>query len=164
MGFEHNAVTGALTRPVFSDIPPPHIGGRRKKKPFPYGRLLDIVREHPGQPAIIARFTKGPRKTTWNQARYQKDRTRKWLDENCPLEEWRLSIRTTMDTWGDRELWVMYVGPWSTEEMELDRKRRKEAQEINFGLSERRKAERAAKDRMAEIQSANRQSGPFPRA
>jgi hypothetical protein len=148
--------SGALERPVFASLPQAS-GFRRKTTPFPYGRLLDIVREHPGQWALIAKFTKGPKKVTWNQVRYNQQKIKDWLERTHPLEEWKTATRTTADTWGDRELWVCFVGHYdSMEDAIATRKARRQEWEEGRGRGLVRAQDRRAREVMAAIQSARR--------
>jgi len=147
-------VTGALERPVFAPLPQ-QTGFKRRTTPFPYARLLDIVKEHPGQWAIIARFTKGPKKVTWNQVRYNHQKIKDWLERHRPLEEWKLATRTTADTWGDRELWVCYVGSYESEEdATAARKARRKEWEDGRGRGLVRAQDKRAREVMQAIQNA----------
>ena len=155
---ERQMTSGALERPMFGVMPEGHVGGRRRKTPFPYKRLIGIVREHPGQAACIAKFPGGPnltKKRTLAQATYARDRTNRWLEENFPLENWQVSTRTTAGSWCDRELWVQLLGTFETEQEALQfRKERAAKWREGRGAGLRRHADRVARDNMALIQSA----------
>lgn len=157
-GNQKPATTGALERPEFGPVPEPH-GDRRPKAPFPYRALIATVREHPNRPAAIAVFKKGTKKQTWNQVVYQRDRTRKWLIENFPLECWRLFIRTTPDTWCERKLYVELVGTFATiEDAEMFRKQRHKEWEEGRGRGLVRRHNALAREKVAAIEAMNRRN------
>lgn len=150
------AVSGALERPEFGEPGQAHYY-RRKPVPFPYGKLLDTVRAHPGQFAKIAVFNTVSRKHRQYQVVYARDKVKKWLEKNHPFEDWKLLVRTTPDTWGDKELWVCFVGIFDTaEEAMLARKKRKEEWREARARGQVRQLDRVARENMATIRNHNR--------
>jgi hypothetical protein len=157
-GDQKPAVSGALARPEFGAIPPPR-KEKKPKAPFPYGFLIDTVREHPNIPAAIAVFKKGTKRHTQMQVVYARDKVRKWLEENHPLENWRISVRTTPDTWCERKLYVEYLGTFDSLEEATDfRKRRRREWEEGRGRGLTNRANRLAQEKIAAIHAANRRA------
>jgi hypothetical protein len=84
--------------------------------PDPYRKLVAAVRQacqdDPallGQLAKIAHFT-GGREDTRKAQHAARERVRRFLRKEFPLEIWQVSTVRTPDTWSDRELWVAYGG------------------------------------------------------
>jgi hypothetical protein len=158
VGNQRPATTGALTTPQFGPVP--DAGHSKKQKaPFPYKALIEAVREHPNVPAAIAVFNKGTKKQTRNQVVYQRDRVSKWLIENYPLECWKLSWRTTPDTWCERKLYVELLGTFATiEDAEMFRKQRYREWQEGRGRGLTMRANRLAREKVIAIEQANRRN------
>src|ERR1700690_1545077 len=149
---------GALARPEFGPIPDPR-QDKRAHAPFPYKALLDAVREHPNTPAAIAVFNKGTKKRTVNQVVYHRDKTKKWLEKNFPLECWRTLWRTTPDTWCERKLYVELLGTFAAiEDATTFRKQRHREWEEGRGRGLTMRANRLARERMDAINQGKRRN------
>ena len=117
---------GILDAPEFRDELPgvgylmSGLGARRKKQPFKYEKILGIVRDHPGKPALIGRWTRDGKVLQTRRRDTDLSKIRKWLDEQCPLESWSVHGRTTPNSWHWRELWVVFHGPQTQEEHDAD--------------------------------------------
>ena len=105
-----------LNKPDFGIVPARYTGNYKEMRPFEYEEILEMVRERPGEDAKIAVFTDGGRKATLAQCHAARARVWRWLLDNRPLEDWKVMTRLTPGTWGDRELWVTYLGLMTPEE------------------------------------------------
>ena len=109
-----------LEHPKFG-IPPERQNLYKKTERFEFEDLLDIVREHPREWAQIAEFKGSNRALVAVQARTCRARIWRFLLLRHPLDEWKVGIYVTPDTWADREMWVMFVGEMTPEEaLKLD--------------------------------------------
>lgn len=104
-----------IERPIFG-VPPEQEHLLKPVVRFEFEDLLDMVRERPGEWAKIAVYKGSNRKKILNEARASRARVWRFLQTQCPLEEWKVSVRPTPDTWCDRELWCKYVGTMTPEE------------------------------------------------
>jgi len=143
---------GQLEHPVFGPIPP------RTYKipvnvPYKYAALLQIVREHPNTPAVIAVFEAGPSDVTAKRMRSNMQSIGKWLQRVYPCEVWKLSQRRIENTWSRRELWVEYIGTLPIDEADELRRQRVAMHFKGRKNSEMKIAAKTATDRlMAEAQ------------
>ena len=112
---------GKLEKPEFGVLPV-RASGNYVPRPFDYEDLLDMVRERPGEDAKIAVFkqrgTDVSRKQTLRAVQSARSQVWIWLLRNKPYEAWSVGTRTTPETWGDRELWVTYLGEMDQEELD----------------------------------------------
>lgn len=111
---------GPLDRPVFGTPPPVLTPQRRMGQAKRYWKILDMVKEHPGQWQKIAHFNKGGKEGVVHTCRAHLVQLRKHFIQDVGLEDWEAISAKTPDTWADREIWVIYRGMFATEE-ERDR-------------------------------------------
>jgi hypothetical protein len=136
-----------MPRPQFGTVPPIAVDKKGYRgPPFRYKALLDIVREHPGQPAKIGLFRHPQLKVTAEKSTTAKLAVRRWLDKNFPLEHWQLDVRRDTDTFSDRYLWATYLGPWTEAEAEADKAKRVAWAEKQFGAENLRRWNKAARE------------------
>ncbi len=108
-----------LDEPEFGTPPPAGGFGRYERKTYPFEKLLEQLRENPGRDACIGRWKvtndMGRKIVT---GRCNAARTSVWhfLMKYHPLENWMIYTRPTPDTWGDRELWAVFLGDMTPEE------------------------------------------------
>jgi hypothetical protein len=158
----HRARSKILDRPEFGQ-PPPHLH-RKVEVPVMekrYRHHLDVLREHPGQPAkvyVLKIGSKGvgqwamTRRKSSVRINYEKTNLQLFLRRYHPLERWKVMVRTTPDTWGDRELWLRYDGTWTEEERAADEQERRQRQKWREDLLVQARAQREAKAKAQIIQ------------
>lgn len=105
-----------LHQPVFSEVPP-----IAKPNPRPpanlYKDLLDAVREHPGQQAMIAIFEVGGLKATLRRANTAKLSVSRFLAKHYSNEVWTAQLRRIPNTYSQRAMWVCFYGILTDEQM-----------------------------------------------
>lgn len=118
----HRARSGPVERPV-PGVLPDLTGPKRKEYLNRYASHMEILRQHPGQWFVVAQFKvradrRGSiitKKKTGKLAAGEVTYIRRWT-ERLPEEHWELALRVTPDTWGDRDVWLRYVGIWDPDE------------------------------------------------
>jgi hypothetical protein len=149
-------IGGALDAPVFEPIPNP---GAILKREWvnPYAKLLDSVREFPGQWAKIAVFrgVKAKTKTAVNTARSS---VVHYLQTKHRLEHWEVATRNVPDTWSDKALWVRYIGPWTEAERAEFVAKNRMTMDARRELGKHRRAQRQADQILADQREQNRRS------
>ena len=137
---------GFLDVPKYGVLPPHYPEIYIRKKEFEFEKIINMVREHPGQWAKIAEY-KGGREFTRKSCNSAYQRVANYLKREFPLEDWQGSKRVTPDTWADRELWVTFRGTMTPEEALKLKELRRQAFSVKVARSaDKKKArdERAA--------------------
>lgn len=118
-----------LNEPLFG-TPPPAGGFGRQRRTYAFEKILDKVRMEPGRDAKIAEWKvtndMGSKVCT---TRCNSARSSVWsfLVKYHPLENWMVYSRSSPGTWGDKELWAVYLGDMTPEEALKVKTMRKDA-------------------------------------
>ncbi len=152
---------GMLNRPLFEPTPEIIPGGKwpkTKRVRNKWAPLLDVVREHPGQDAMIAEYTKGGKKKTLLDARNAKRQIETYLVHYCPLERWKVNIRSRPDKWAERTVRVTYIGTFTAAEQAIYRGQVRREWELRIGKAREKRAEAEKAARQAAIQQTRGQA------
>lgn len=158
---------GPLQRPEFGTRPKNAEGNQRSPRYAQYIKMLPPMREFPGQWAKVAVFKIGSealhapittKEETLRLVRVEKRYVKLMLRTEFPLEHWEVSSRKTLDTWGDRELWMRYIGIWTAEERDAHRAKAHHEMLWRIKLGQEKEANRQAAAR-AQVISMQRQRG-----
>lgn len=134
---------GMIDEPEFQyDRPKPPPKVLPPRPPFKYEKVLDKVRLRPREYAKVATFTEGGRKECYRRCRNDRAAIDRWLKKRFPLEEWDVFERATPDTWGDKELWVIFWGEKTVEEALKLSELRQQFHNVHFGKGYDRQARR----------------------
>lgn len=162
----HRISSGMLGAPEFGEITDLYAFKRQDVKGDKYRPLLAVIREHEGRWAKVAVFRigskEGPAMTkerSMTLARNEKSYLVAFVRNEFPLERWKVSQRTTPDTWGDREVWVRYDGTWTEEERATDERTRKAQHKWRTDLATRAKQEKQAKAKAEILEMQSRRGG-----
>ena len=89
----------------------PYVRGVQRPKRL-YGDMIEVIRQHPGQPAKVAIFKDDVRIENRRLARNESVALIHYLN-TFEGEHWQVHYVRAGDTWGDYEVWVEYIGPES---------------------------------------------------
>ena len=139
-----------LGEPEFGTPPPAGTFGNKSRRSYEFEKILDKVKEHPGRDACIARWkvsTDLGKKACTTKCSSAKASVWNFLIKYRPLENWMLYSRTTPETWGDRELWALYLGEMTPEEAMKVKTLRKDSMISDPGKSKKENVEMRAQRR-----------------
>ena len=130
---------------------PPH-------KPSPWQRHFELLREAPGQWALVSEIRKGGCRARQKIINNDRTRIRDYLDRHHPLEHWTMRTITVAGTHCDRELWLRFDYYMSEEEAARYRWERQEDYQRRMAMGRERKKQReeAGQRKAQEDQAAAR--------
>ena len=117
-----------LKEPEYGVMPPAGRFGYREKRTYEFEKILEKVKENPGRDACIARWkvtNDMGSKVCATRCTSAKASVWNYLIKYFPLENWMVFTRSTPGTWGDKELWCVYLGEMTPEEAMKLREMRK---------------------------------------
>jgi hypothetical protein len=148
-------IRGIVDQPIFTRLPEPKrpeqmsLPGERKASAW--APIVEKVRQRPFHDAIVAEYkTKRGygKRAAFNDARSARTQILRYLTR-FPLERWRVSQRTVVDSWHDQQIYLTFFGKYTAEEQAAykARKRRLWDESQERGRVRRAEAEQRARDR-----------------
>jgi len=122
------------SQPIFGEPPPPATArnNRGPKKPKPWEAGMEVLRQHPGEFAMLAEFKAGRDKNdhrvtvkqTVDRLAWFIREVRYWLKTQHPYEDWSIMQRTPV--YGHKQLWMRYNGVLNQAQYDARASRRRE--------------------------------------
>ena len=134
---------------------PPHTAS-------PWARHIELARQNPalwnpttqeydGGWMLVSEIKKGGPRARQRAIKNDKSYIMRYVERYWPLERWQTRILTVPETWCDKQLYIRFLGTWTPEEAELERKQRSEKYQRDQlkAVENRRKRAQAAREKAA---------------
>lgn len=151
-----------LGEPKFGNIPPVGTMGSHTNISR-WASPLEKVRAHPGQYALVAICEKGHPEETKHRSENIRKNIQQYVTRHYPLDLWTISTRRIVGTWSTREVWVIFHGELTVQEMQEYKASVRAQWEKGRQNGLAKLAARRASDRLIQLAKAKSQREGPPR-